>query len=153
MILDVPYFHQQTKYSCGPASIRMILASFGIKKTERQISKRVLVTKKYGTSRKNVLRLLSSFGIRYHVMSSASLKEVESHLRLGHLVVINYLDLPPDPEDHYALIVGLTARNVILNDPFWGKKYAIEKKFFLSRWKNKKLKKKYTGWMVAIRKK
>ncbi|MBN2368173.1 C39 family peptidase, partial [Candidatus Woesearchaeota archaeon] len=35
----IPYHAQQTNYTCGTASMRMILEYFGIKKTEKQLAR------------------------------------------------------------------------------------------------------------------
>lgn len=150
MLIKIPYYKQQTEYTCGPASVRMILASFGIKKSESQIAQKVLVTKKFGTSRKNIQKLLSFFGIRFTVYSHASLSLADRALQKGNTLIINYFDLPPDPEDHYAVIVGITSSHIILHDPYWGRYFEIKRTVFLKRWRNQKLKKKYTGWMIEI---
>ena len=37
MMVQIPYYEQETNYTCGPACMRMVLASLGIKKSEKDI--------------------------------------------------------------------------------------------------------------------
>ena len=36
--IDVPYFKQDTDYTCGPASLQMVLAYFGIRESEEALA-------------------------------------------------------------------------------------------------------------------
>lgn len=149
MQLDFPHHFQKKRYTCGPASIRAVAEFFNKTVSERELERRVLVTKIHGTSRKNMIALLRSAGLQFREKRFGSLSDIVAALKRGNPVIVNYR-VPKYEEDHYAVVKGVTQRNVYLSDPSRGKHFQLSRERFLSRWRNIRLNKKYTGWMVEV---
>lgn len=56
MKLSVPYFRQQTDYSCGAASLHMIDAFFHTQIREKKLRQKLHTSKKFGTSHTELIR-------------------------------------------------------------------------------------------------
>ena len=50
----IPYYQQEQEWSCGPASLRMVLASFGILKTELVLIKMLSTNSRVGTRNRSL---------------------------------------------------------------------------------------------------
>ena len=147
-----PYFTQRYSYSCGPACLRMAFAAYGIRISEKQIA-RATRTSVEGTTIKGMLDACKKNGFRYRSYSNSSLVDIKKNVRRGVPVVVNYME-PNDNEDHFALIISIGSKFVVLNDPWNGKSFRVERKEFMKRWwgwtsdKKRKMRK----WMMTVEK-
>ncbi len=93
--------------------------------------------------------LLASVGLQSREVRFGTLSDIMDALKRGHPVIVNY-QVPKYEEDHYAVVKGVTPQSVYLSDPSRGKHFHLSRSQFLSRWRNTRLKKKYTGWMIEV---
>ncbi|PIN94126.1 hypothetical protein COU56_03175, partial [Candidatus Pacearchaeota archaeon CG10_big_fil_rev_8_21_14_0_10_31_9] len=61
MMVQIPYYEQETNYTCGPACMRMVLGSLGIKKSEKQITKLIGTNKIRGTNHRDFLSVVEKY--------------------------------------------------------------------------------------------
>ena len=136
--LDIPYFSQSNLFGCSIASIRMILAKFGVSKTEKEIQNLLNLKEENGADLGRIQKLFDGLGFRsvYDYDSKnfeEVMKKVENHLTKDSPVIalLNrfvYEKITPlvnkkvswENEDfslHYVIITGIDKNFVYLNDP------------------------------------
>ncbi len=110
------YFRQETKFTCGPASIRNCLLSLGHSYSERRIRSFAESNRENGTSEKKIFRALRGLGYRYkefYNRSEAAFKQrVTYNLRKGNKLIIL-----TDHEDHWISLVDYSNKRVEVIDP------------------------------------
>ena len=111
--------------------------------------KQLHTTKRIGTSRKRLVLGFDKFGLKTKIIFPSELKDIKDFLKKGIPVVVSYLELDGDQE-HYSIVIGMTKRDLIFQDPWLGSKYRIDQNNFMLRWHNKDRIKKFRGWMVAV---
>ena len=74
---------QQNKGYCGPASVKMVLDSYGILKTQSEIGKILGATKKDGCDIPENLEAFKKLGTQAEYKKNSSLEEVEELLEHG----------------------------------------------------------------------
>lgn len=124
---------------CGPAVLRMVLLSGGIRKSQREIANDVY-NPWWGTHQQMMFSYLSRFFSRLGYKERARMKDLFYHLEKGRVIVVNWWDDldPSDPADgHYAVVVEYRKRSdsLTLADPSAGRGiWEIDKNKFRRRW-------------------
>jgi ABC-type bacteriocin/lantibiotic exporter with double-glycine peptidase domain len=141
----IPYYKQETEYTCGAACTRMALASFGIKKSEKQIAKLLKTNKKIGTWHKNIAELAEKYKFNYFVERNGKINDIRKMQKRGWRIIVcyNYEGVP-----HYAIVKKINWHSIYLLNPLSTKKerYLIPR--FKKRWKDREEKQ----WFIAIKK-
>lgn len=110
------FFKQETKFSCGPASIRNSLIALGFLFSERKIRELAHSDRQSGTSEKKICRALRHLGFGYKIFQNkteAAFKQrVVYNLKKG-----NKLILLTDHEDHWISVVDYENRYLTVIDP------------------------------------
>lgn len=132
-VIDVPYFKQDTDYTCGPTSLQMILAYYGVKDSEKHLAKLLHTTHSRGTWRVSMYQLAVDLGFHCYVNDDASLAEMKFLLELEIPPIVRFLEREED-EDHYGVVVGMTDDHVIIHDPWSGPQRRFDKEDFTRRW-------------------
>lgn len=110
------YFHQQTKFTCGPASIRNCLLALGYLYSEKKIRNLSGTDKENGTNEKKIFKALKALGFSYKFFLNKSDKAFKQKL-LYNIKKGNKLILLTDHEDHWISVVGYNNRKLIVIDP------------------------------------
>jgi ABC-type bacteriocin/lantibiotic exporter with double-glycine peptidase domain len=120
-----PRFHkQETRYSCVPASLRMVLGSFGLEITERELRVLCDCTPFNGTNALQAVdaaRQLGFTGTTKHNLTLADLREL---LAAGDFPIV-FVDLRPldGVRDAHALVVlQLNDQEAVVLDPLHGER-------------------------------
>ena len=128
----IPYYRQEKDWSCGATCFRMILASFGIRRSENYIIKLLGTNGRYGTRNKAFPLLAEKFHFTYLVRRNSSLHELRLAYRQGYRIIVNY-HLRDEDTGHFSVIEKLTAKSISLLDPWEGRrKYSLHS--FLKAW-------------------
>ena len=90
---------------CGPTTLQIVLSACGIKKSIREISKYVYV-KSYGSPFILIVAYIKKFFSITNYRTGASISDISSHLRAGHILIINFWDEDEDGngDGHYAIV-------------------------------------------------
>lgn len=133
--MDGTYF---SMVNCGPASLSMALAAFGLNLDPENIREYVNylsgdIDADSGTSLDDIARVAREAGLRTLDLYSASgyrawdLDLMRQHVAQGHPVITltRYQSLPGNANsdfysDHYVVITGLSGDDFIYNDPAFG---------------------------------
>ena len=110
------YYHQQTKFTCGPASIRNCLLAFGYLYSERKIRNCAGTDRHHGTSERNIFRALRILGFEYKEFFNKSemafRQRILSNIKQGNKMIIL-----TDHEDHWISIVDYCGKKLEVIDP------------------------------------
>lgn len=130
----LPYHHQETEYTCGAASMRMIFENLGIKKTEKQMVKLLGTNKVRGTWEKEFPKLAEKYKFTYIVERKGTIKDLKKYLKEGFKIIICY-DVVYEGVGHYAILKNINSKTVVLTDPWYGKDHEYKINYFKKIWK------------------
>lgn len=131
--LRVPYFKQDTDYTCGPASLQMVFAHYGIRESEKELTKELKTNPEHGTPHQEMIDGALRRGLHAYVNDHATLGEIQYFLGMGIPVIVHFIEIAAQ-EDHYSVVIGITDTHVVLNDPWNGEGLRLSHEVFLQRW-------------------
>lgn len=141
----IPYYKQETNYTCGAACMRMVLESLGIKKSEKQIAKLLKTNKIIGTWHKNIPELAEKYKLDYVILRNASWLDLLFYRDTGWKTIVCFTR---EKVPHYAVVKKINWHSIYLLDPYYGPK----QRFFLPRFRKKWHDHEGAKWLVAIKK-
>ena len=147
-MLEVPFHHQNTRYSCGPASLKMVLEFFGVHVDERKIAK-IAHTNKDGTKHKYLISTARIEGFYCYIHDNSTLHEIFHFISIGLPVIVHIVE-PTSGEGHYSVVVGFSRKGVILNDPWNGKRFVMGYDKFIENWHSGKGGHLFRKWIMVI---
>lgn len=122
---------QSNEYFCGPAALSMVLAEFGMKKTQKELA-RVCGTTRFGTHAKDLAACARRFGLHAFVKDDAALADLRHWVKKKKVPVIVawfFID-----EGHYSVVTHIDTTHIVLQDPSTGRKRTMSAKTFLGIW-------------------
>jgi ABC-type bacteriocin/lantibiotic exporter with double-glycine peptidase domain len=149
--MDYPYYMQETEYSCGAASMRMVLAYFGIDKSEAQVRKLLGTRPDGGTYFAGFLNAAKKLKLKYVSEENSSITHLEPLLKGGYQIIVCYYDVK-DKTDHYAVVKKIDAEKIHFFDPWYGAYHNYSKAYFRKIWHSRERKDKAKRWFIAIKK-
>jgi len=144
-MIKLPFFKQDTEYSCGPAAMQMVFRFYGKVFSEQKLIEKLKTDEDIGTNHKAMVDFACSEGFYVYVNNESTLEEVASFVERNIPVIIHFIE-PCDDDEHYSVIVGINKDHVTLHDPWNGKEFEIGKKEFEQRWHSKDCKK----WILVM---
>ena len=109
------------------------------------LAREMKTTEKHGTPRNALAKTVRDAKLSVHAVSRATLNDVQERIKNKSVVIVNFVE-PRDEEGHYAIVVGVTPKIVILNDPWNGKNFKMKRADFLHRWNRRNC------WMMVVSK-
>lgn len=109
------YYHQQTKFTCGPASIRNCLLALGFIYSEKKIRMLSGTDRENGTNEKKIFKALKSLGFKYKAFSNKSSNAFKQKV-LYNIKKGNKLIILTDHEDHWISIVDYSNKKLEVID-------------------------------------
>ncbi len=131
--MNSSYVRQETEYFCAPAVAQMVLTHFGERAAQSEIAAELKTSDLTGTRVEALQAFFSRRGLTASYKNHAEWNEIRDALGKG-LVIVGYIEKGGDP--HYALVTSVTTSTVVLNDPWHGEGYRVDKKDFIERWKD-----------------
>lgn len=151
-MLRIPFFRQKTEYTCGPATLEMVFRFFGLKLKEKSIARIARTSKKEGTNHSGLIEAVRKEGFYCFVHEYAHLSDIQRFLEEGLPVIVHYTE-PGSEIGHYAVVVGLTGKEVVMNDPWDGRGFRLKKEKFVERWTKVSTDYHAHGWLMVISRK
>jgi len=115
----------------------MVLASRGIRDTQRAIAAKARTTRKSGTSTKGLVAAVRSYGLTVKSRENMNIGDIKRALAKGSIVVVCYTEMQLN-WGHYAIIIGFRGDSIRLIDPAerLGTIVDIDVKEFVRRWRD-----------------
>lgn len=146
--MKIPYFKQDTDYTCGPATLQMAFAYYGNKQSEMDLAKKMKTNSNVGTTHKRMIKVANQNGFYAYVNNNSNFDEIVYFLNRKKPVVTHFIE-PSSDAGHYAVITSINdKKEIVLNDPWNGKNFTMNKKDFLERWRDKKG--LFINWIMVI---
>jgi len=141
----VPFYWQDTEYTCGPASLQMVFAFFKKRISEEALAKKLKTSKEFGTYRRNLTQYARREGFYCYVNNNGCLSELFHYVSIGFPAIVNIM---AEGGGHFCVVVGATKNEIIVNDPYYGahKKMNIDE--FEKNWKGERNNSK--KWMLVL---
>ena len=117
-MLKVKPFKQTTGF-CGPASLRIVLDYFGIKKSEKELAKLSGCSKSKGVEAESLLKATAKLGLKGFIKDFSEIKDIRKYVLKKKMPVI--VDWFSVDEGHYSVVAGIDNKNIYLQDPELGK--------------------------------
>ncbi|MBI2944529.1 MAG: C39 family peptidase [Candidatus Wallbacteria bacterium] len=148
-LLKMPLINQRTgggKYPgayCGPTSVRMVLAQFGIEAGADEVALgkfgpgTPMYHKGEGSTHEGMATALKHYGLNANLEYSKNLSDLRAAVERGHPVIVNVEGNygPFYTNGHIMVVVGFSANgDPIVNDPAGGVQRTIPKRRFLNCW-------------------
>lgn len=146
--LEVPFFKQETIYTCGPASLRMTLGFFGVKKAETELAKDLGANDAVGTERVHMGEVAKLNGLIPHERSDALLDDLRVLLDSGLPTIVRFVE-PSQNTDHYGVVIGMDDEQLIIHDPWNGPGMSYDLGTFFMRWPCQYTRGQ-TCWMLGV---
>ena len=141
----LPFYNQQTPFTCSLACLRMVLESIGKELSEVELSKIVEFKPLRGFSPKMAEKLLEIINIDYEYHFDSSLQEIKQNTERGFypIVLVNpsiLYDFLEEEHGHYIIVKDITEEKIIINDSdqdYGGENKEIDLKKFNEAWEGR----------------
>lgn len=131
--LNIPFVRQINDYFCGPASLEMIFGYFNCEKSQCELAKIMGTKEIVGTEKDKMVKAVHEHDFHYYEKNNSDFDEISRLLKNKVPVIVNFIE-PSDNESHYAVVAGLTCREIIFADPWNGKDFKMTREDFFKRW-------------------
>jgi ABC-type bacteriocin/lantibiotic exporter with double-glycine peptidase domain len=129
-MLNARSFKQSGGY-CGPASLKIVLDFYGLRKSEKALAELSGASRERGVSGRSLVSTARKLGFDAHMKTNSTLKELEELTRETP-VIVDWLH--PSEEGHYSVVVGVTKGKVVMVDPYEGNIVKMSRREFDKRW-------------------
>lgn len=141
-LLPVKPFQETLHISrCGPASLKMVLAYYGVERTEAELAELCETDPEQGTSDQAIQKAVESFGFTVEIKNNSTFADIQAWLDKKVPVIVNWFtrgrtDYSEEevPDGHLSVVVGLDAEYIYLQDPEVGKLRKIARDDFMKVW-------------------
>lgn len=126
---------------CGPASLKIVLAYYGVEKTEQELSKMSGTKKDVGIDDHGLKKAATQLGFKVKIKNMSTFKDIERWLDKKVPVIVNWFTrgradyIDSDVADgHYSVVAGLDDNYIYLQDPEIGSIRRLKKDDFMTVW-------------------
>lgn len=129
--------HKQAyNFSCGPASLHMLLECHDVTGFSEEDILKVMATGDEGTSWQDVHEFLDRIRISYVYRANASYKKLldDFNFHRSPILVMWRTDRVKNIGYHFSVVKDVIPNELLLADPTFGDYYPISKNKFLRRW-------------------
>lgn len=141
--LDVlPFQETLNAGMCGPASLKIVLAFYGLDISESGLASISKTDKTLGSTAENLALAARSLGFETEIRTECSFDDLFAWLRKGVPVIVDWFTRGRDdyPEDmlsadgHYSVVCGLDDTHIFLQDPEIGGIRRLRREVFERVW-------------------
>lgn len=147
----IPFYKQQTLFTCTLACLRMVLEAVGKKVTEYELSKIIGFDIRIGYSMPMLSTMLDIMNIDHDLKRDANIEELKASLDHFYPIVVlsvkAYQNIPQN-HGHMVVIKDITDKHIIFNDPdqeFGGEDKEIDLNLFIRAWNESR------NWMLVVK--
>jgi ABC-type bacteriocin/lantibiotic exporter with double-glycine peptidase domain len=141
-ILKLKPFQETLNVSmCGPASLKIVLAYYGIEKLEKELAKLCYHDKNLGVDDGKIKRAAESLGFKVKIKNGSNFKDIEKWLDKKVPIIVNWFTRGRQDysesevaEGHYSVVARLDEKHIFLQDPEIGKIRKLKRDNFMKVW-------------------
>jgi len=141
---------KQSKGFCGPASLKMVLSFYGIKKSEKELAKLTKTSREKGCSEINLINTAKKLGLKGYIKKNSNINEIKRLNKKNIPIIIDWFS--PEQAGHYSIVIGFEKNNILIADPYFGKIKKHKIKWFEERWFDTPFKKITKKEIIVIKK-
>lgn len=130
-MLKIKSFRQKKGF-CGPASLKIVLDYFGVRKSEKELAELSGCAKSKGVGAENLLKTAKKLGFKGFIKDFSEISDIKKYVLKKKIPVI--VDWFSQDEGHYSVVVGINKKNIYLQDPELGKIRKLEIEKFKRIW-------------------
>ena len=126
---------------CGPASLKMVVAYYGVEKTEAELAKLCGTDSDFGTDDINIKKAAEGLGFNAEIHNNSTFDDIQKWLDKKVPVIVDWFtrgridyDIAAVPDGHLSVVVGLDDEYIYLQDPEIGKLRKISRGDFMKIW-------------------
>lgn len=126
---------------CGPASLKMVLAYYGVEKTESELAQLCNTDPDLGTTDEGIKKAAEQLGFTAEIHNNSSFDDIQMWLDKNVPMIVNWFtrgrtdyDESEVPDGHLSVVVGLDDENIYLQDPEIGKLRTLDRDDFMRAW-------------------
>jgi ABC-type bacteriocin/lantibiotic exporter with double-glycine peptidase domain len=123
---------------CGPASLKIVLDYYGIKKSEKELAKICKVDKDLGTDDKSIKRVAEKLGFKVIIKNNSNFKDIEKWLDKKVPVIVDWFtkgrqeySASEVADGHYSVVDGLDGKFIYIQDPEIGRIRKLKRNDFM----------------------
>lgn len=156
--LDFPEIKQTYKWDCGADVLEAVLTYYGIEIREELLIDYAKTNCKTGTSKKDMLRTLEKFDLKYDARSM-TIEDLKNYIDKNIPVVIllqvwnkkGVIDYKNDFHDgHWVAAIGHNKDEIIFEDPYVLQRTFLKKEELEERWHDKEGDSKIYNFGIAV---
>ncbi|MDO8486404.1 MAG: cysteine peptidase family C39 domain-containing protein [Candidatus Staskawiczbacteria bacterium] len=140
-LLKVKPFRETFRGGCGPASLKIVLDYYGIKKSEKELFKMCRTSRELGTPIENIKKVAESLGFKIKIKNNSTFKDIEYWINKKVPVIVDWFTRGRNDykdsdiaDGHYSVVVGLDNKFIYLQDPELGKIRKLKRDDFMIVW-------------------
>ncbi|MEX2055245.1 MAG: C39 family peptidase [Candidatus Andersenbacteria bacterium] len=138
MILPVqPYKETRAGY-CGPATLKMVLAYYGVDQSEETLAQELGTTPDAGTPPEAIVRVAEHYGFKATEKQHSTFDDIAYWLNEHVPVIVDWFSSAETQDEtadgHYSAVVGLDDTYIHLQDPELGRLRRFTRSDFLRVW-------------------
>ncbi len=148
----IPHHFQETEYTCGAASLRMVLeAVAGVALEENDLAQALRSNEQIGTRQRRLRQFMTDLGLNVQEFDTDTrLDTIRNCMASGRVVLILY-HLQVEATDHYAVVLRIGPRRILLQDPWTGPATEMDLDAFDAAWRTKDgVAGRRSRWMLAV---
>src|SRR3990167_2466687 len=140
-LLNLKPFRESFSGGCGPASLKIVLDYYGVRKSEKELFKMCHTNKELGTTAKNLKKTAESLGFKVKIKNKSAFSDIKYWLDKKVPVIVDWFTRGRNDysdsdiaDGHYSVVVGLDNKFIYLQDPELGRIRKLKKEDFMVVW-------------------
>ena len=136
-----PFQETLNKSYCGPASLKIVLDYYGIRKTEKELAKMTGWNKDLGVDDKGIKKAAEALGFKVKIKNNSNYSDIQKWLDKEVPVIVDWFTRGRNdctdsdiPDGHSSVVAGLDNKFIYLQDPEIGKIRKLNREDFMTVW-------------------
>lgn len=132
-LLPVPHYLQSDDSTCGPTSLRMVMAFYGLEVSEEDLAIACGHTYELGCRSEDMACAAKSLGFEVLLKNNSTIDEISRLVNAGVPVIVDWFCGDP-PEGHSSVVIGVSDKNIYILDPYLEEMRVVAKEDFRRCW-------------------
>ena len=132
-LLSVPHYLQSDDSTCGPASLRMVMAFYGLEVSEEDLAVACGHSYELGCRSEDMACAARAMGFDVYFKNNSTIEELSRLVNAGAPVIVDWFCGDP-PEGHSSVVIGVSDDDIYILDPFLEEMRVVAKEDFRRCW-------------------